>query len=56
MEQGLGFSNFLDQIDGVGMSVLILLLSLSVASWHLIITKVLRILLRRVVPRLFETF
>lgn len=39
MEQGLGFSNFLDQIDGVGMSVLVLLLSLSVASWYLIIAK-----------------
>ena len=39
MEQGLGFSNFLDQIDGVGMSVLVLLLTLSVASWYLIITK-----------------
>lgn len=39
MEQGLGFSHFLDQIDGVGMSVLVLLLSLSVASWYLIITK-----------------
>lgn len=39
MEQGLGFSHFLSQIDEVGMSVLILLLSLSVASWYLIITK-----------------
>jgi len=39
MEQGLGFSHFLDQIDGVGMSVLALLLTLSVASWYLIITK-----------------
>ena len=39
MEQGLGFSHFLDQIDGVGMSVLVLLLSLSVASWYLIIAK-----------------
>lgn len=39
MEQGLGFSHFLDQIDGVGMSVLVLLLTLSVASWYLIITK-----------------
>ncbi|UJP00908.1 MAG: MotA/TolQ/ExbB proton channel family protein, partial [Nitrosomonas sp.] len=36
---GLGFSHFLDQIDGVGMSVLVLLLTLSVASWYLIITK-----------------
>lgn len=39
MEQGLGFSHFLAQIDSVGISVLILLLSLSVASWYLIITK-----------------
>lgn len=39
MEQSLGFSNFLEQIDGVGMGVLVLLLSLSVASWYLIITK-----------------
>ncbi len=40
MEQGLGFSHFLDQIDGVGMSVLVLLVSLSIASWYLIITKI----------------
>lgn len=39
MEQGLGFSHFLAQIDGVGISVLALLISLSVASWYLIITK-----------------
>lgn len=39
MEQGLGFSHFLDQMDGVGIGVLILLLSLSVASWYLIVTK-----------------
>lgn len=39
MEESLGFSHFLAQIDHVGMSVLILLLSLSVASWYLIITK-----------------
>ncbi|MGG7055316.1 MotA/TolQ/ExbB proton channel family protein [Nitrosomonas sp. ANs5] len=39
MEKTLGFSNFLAQIDHVGMSVLILLLTLSVASWYLIITK-----------------
>lgn len=39
MEKGLGFSHFLAQIDGVGISVLVLLLSLSVASWYLIITK-----------------
>ncbi|MCO6426466.1 MotA/TolQ/ExbB proton channel family protein [Nitrosomonas communis] len=39
MEENLGFSHFLAQIDHVGMSVLIVLLSLSVASWYLIITK-----------------
>ncbi len=39
MEQGLGFSHFLAQIDGVGMGVLVLLISLSIASWYLIITK-----------------
>ena len=39
MEKGLGFAYFLAQIDGVGISVLVLLFSLSVASWYLIITK-----------------
>jgi len=39
MEKTLGFSNFLTQVDSVGMSVLILLLALSVASWYLIVTK-----------------
>ena len=39
MEKTLGFSNFLTQVDPVGMSVLILLLALSVASWYLIVTK-----------------
>ncbi|HEY6044741.1 MAG TPA: MotA/TolQ/ExbB proton channel family protein, partial [Nitrosospira sp.] len=39
MEQGLGFSHFLTQLDGVGTAVLVLLLALSVASWYLILTK-----------------
>lgn len=39
MEKTLGFSNFLAQVDHVGMCVLILLLALSVASWYLIVTK-----------------
>ncbi|UJP06304.1 MAG: MotA/TolQ/ExbB proton channel family protein [Nitrosomonas sp.] len=39
MEQELGFSHFLAQMDAVGVGVLILLLSLSVVSWYLIITK-----------------
>ena len=39
MQTGLGFSNFLAQLDGVGISVLVLLLALSVSSWYLILTK-----------------
>lgn len=39
MENGLGFSNFLAQIDEVGMVVLGLLISLSIASWYLIVIK-----------------
>ena len=41
MEQGLGFSHFLSQADGVGKGVLAVLLLLSVASWYLIITRAL---------------
>ncbi len=39
MEKGLSFSHFLTQIDGVGISVLVLLVSLSLSSWYLIVTK-----------------
>src|SRR4051794_17181575 len=39
MEKSLGFSHFLTQLDGVGTAVLVLLLTLSVASWYLILTK-----------------
>jgi len=35
----LGFAHFLTQLDGVGKSVLILLLLMSMASWYLIITR-----------------
>ncbi len=41
MEQGLGFAHFLTQADGVGKSVLAVLLLLSVASWYLIVTRAL---------------
>jgi len=41
MEQGLGFAHFLSQADGVGKSVLVVLLLLSVASWYLIVTRAL---------------
>jgi biopolymer transport protein ExbB len=39
MEKGLGFSHFLTQLDAVGTAVLVLLLTLSIASWYLILTK-----------------
>lgn len=38
---GLGFAHFLTQADGVGKSVLGLLLLLSIASWYLIVTRTL---------------
>ena len=38
---GLGFAHFLTQADGVGKSVLAVLLLLSVASWYLIVTRAL---------------
>jgi len=38
---GLGFAHFLTQADGVGKTVLGLLLLLSIASWYLIITRAL---------------
>ncbi len=41
MEKGLGFAHFISQADAVGVGVLVLLLLLSVASWYLIVTKVL---------------
>lgn len=39
MENSLGFAHFLAQTDTLGRIVLLLLLSLSVASWYLIVTK-----------------
>lgn len=39
--EGLGFAHFLTQADGVGKTVLVVLLMLSVASWYLIVTRTL---------------
>lgn len=41
MEPGIGFAHFLTQTDAVGRVVLALLLTLSVASWYLLVTKAL---------------
>jgi len=38
---GLGFAHFLTQADGVGKTVLGMLLLLSIASWYLIVTRTL---------------
>jgi len=47
MEQQLGFAHFLMQTDFLGKGVLAVLLTLSVASWYLILTKTLANLLAR---------
>lgn len=48
MENGLGLAHFLTQADGVGKTVLAVLLLLSIASWYLILTKSLaNVLVRR---------
>lgn len=39
MTQELGVANFIANVDGVGKTVLLILLVLSVASWYLIVTK-----------------
>lgn len=39
--EGLGFAHFLTQTDGVGKTVLVTLLLLSIASWYLIVTRAL---------------
>ena len=44
---GLGFAHFLTQTDGVGRTVLGVLLLLSIASWYLILTRALANLLAR---------
>ena len=39
MEQKLGFAHFISQTDAVGLTVLLLLLGMSIASWYLILTR-----------------
>jgi biopolymer transport protein ExbB len=45
MSHELGIAHFVAQVDGVGKTVLVFLLILSVASWYLILTKALSNLL-----------
>jgi biopolymer transport protein ExbB len=39
MDQKLGFAHFISQTDAVGLTVLLLLVGMSIASWYLILTK-----------------
>jgi biopolymer transport protein ExbB len=39
MEQKLGFAHFISHTDAVGLTVLLLLAGMSIASWYLILTK-----------------
>jgi biopolymer transport protein ExbB len=39
MDQKLGFAHFISQTDAVGMTVLLLLVGMSIASWYLILTR-----------------
>ncbi len=39
MEQKLGLAHFISQTDSVGLTVLLLLVSMSIASWYLILTR-----------------
>ncbi len=39
MEQKLGFAHFISQTDAVGLTVLLILVAMSIASWYLIMTR-----------------
>ena len=47
MEPQIGLAHFLDQIDAVGGVIVAILLLMSVASWHLIVTKAVALVLER---------
>ena len=39
MNQTMGFANFLQTVDGVGMFLLVVMAVMSIATWYLIVTK-----------------
>jgi biopolymer transport protein ExbB len=56
-QPALGFGHFLAQIDGVGKTILFLLLVMSVATWYLIVTRAWSTLvMRRRTGRFLDTF
>ena len=55
--QAVGFAHFLAQTDGVGRTILAILLLMSIASWYLILTKALSVWMeRRRSARFLEAF
>jgi biopolymer transport protein ExbB len=47
MQQTIGFAHFLAQSDGVGKTILVILLGMSLASWYFIVTKAVAVALER---------
>src|SRR4051812_22654556 len=45
--QAVGFAHFLGQVDTVGKAILAILFVMSLASWYLIITKALTVILEQ---------
>jgi biopolymer transport protein ExbB len=55
--QAADFATFLAQTDGVGKAILVALLSMSIATWYLIITRAIQTLVtRRRTARFLKTF
>jgi biopolymer transport protein ExbB len=55
--QTAGIASFLSQTDGIGKTIIIILLLMSIATWYLIVTKVIQTLLtRRRTARYLSTF
>ena len=52
-----GFANFIAQTDGVGKTILTILLMMSFATWYLIVTKAVALVIeRRKSARFLEAF
>ncbi len=55
--QAVGIATFLSQTDGIAKTIIVILLLMSLATWYLIITKVIQVLIiRRRSARYLDTF
>ena len=55
--QAVGIATFLSQTDGIGKTIIVILLLMSLATWYLIITKVIQVfIIRRRSARYLDTF